>query len=619
MAALSLSLFRFDLMQTINLRNVEPVGVVIVKKNTVQRRLSNRVLWDRLQIESPVYIGDIIRVAEISAATLHIENNSIDLNENTLIRITRSADSEGLQILLSEGNLSLASGENSGSITLDIDGHQLQAGPGIVLSASTGENGVSVQVSEGTVSFIADGQSREISSGSAVVFDADGIEQEEKSAVIMSPLPNARYINGSREPLPVNFMWSRVNLAPNELLRLEIAEDRNFNQILQSFEDLDNQAQAALNAGLWYWRLSYEDAVLSEGRVTIADGTGPELKSPAMSSVFRYTDSLPVINFQWEETEDALFYILEICDSPDFINPRMRRQGTTASFIDSSMGEGTWYWRVMPVFPSVFEGSSSFSPAAFFNIERAVIEEDAGFEEWLIMETPPEMIPKLFLAAPEHGVVIEGLAALRQQTVFRWDCEAEVTRSRFVLSKNSDPFYGQPAIEIQNPDRTVRVDRLGEGIWYWNVEAQTVEGYTVRAREPRQFQVTPIPLLPAPQNMQPARDYRFGIVELQSQRRIVFNWQTVQGANAYIFALYQQTAVVRRLIIRTEPQTGASYTLDNLGLLDRGTFVWQVEAVNRGRGGVIEQRGRAGESTFILDFPPPAPVQVEETGILYGN
>jgi len=628
-ALLSLNLFRLDLTQTVNLRNVEPVGTVIVRRNTVQRRLSDRVLWDRLNSESPVYLGDLIRVADISAATLRIEGNSIELNENTLIRITRAPNGEGVQILLREGNLSLATGMSSGTITLDLNGSLIQTGPGTVLNAVSTENGVSVQISEGAALFVSDGQSREISSGNAIALDTNGLERVEKAVVVFSPAPNSRYLNNSRDPFPVLFLWNRINLESEDMLRMEIAADRRFSRIVYVHENLGSFAQTALDAGLWYWRLLLEDTVLSEGQLTVADGAGPELQSPAVSSVFRYSgkpDELPVLNFQWSQIEGASSYILEVSDSPNFLSPQIRRQGTSVFYIDSSLGPGTWYWRVMAVFPDVFIGVSSFSRASFFSIEQSstdpIIQERASLQEWLVTEIPPELIPvqppALSLTTPEQGAMLEGLTALRQQTVFQWECEAEITSSRFVLSREGDPFQGQPAMEIQNPGKIIRLDRLAEGTWYWNVEVQTADGFTVSAAESGLLQVLPIPLLPAPQNMQPARGYRFGVSELQSRRNIVFNWQAVQGANAYTFSLYQQTSGGRRLIVSTNPQTGTSYTFSNLRILDRGTFVWQVEALNR-RGSVIEQRGIVGENTFVMDFPIPGPVLVEDTGVLYGN
>jgi hypothetical protein len=660
-AALGVNLFRLDLMNTIDMRNKEPVGTVIIKRNTVQRRHSDRVLWDRLAYESPVYIGDLIRVAEISAATLNVDTSSLDLNENTLIRIVLSPDGEGFQIILSEGTLSFTAGADSPgsrSVTLGLAGQEVRTGPGTVLSAAVDQDGASVRVSEGVAQFITDGRSREIPSGSAVVLSPDGTELREKAVVVTYPPPNARLLNSGREPLLVNFVWSRVNLQPDEMLRMEIAADSGFNQIFRIIENLDRQAEMFFDNGLWHWRLSFGDSVLGNGMLTVADGAGPRLTSPALNSLFRYRDEPPAINFQWTEMEEASFYILEVSSNHEFVNPQIRLQRTAAFYSDSSLGEGTWYWRVMPVFPRIFEGVSSFSPVAFFRIERSATEtvsgEQVSLEDWLASvapstvdfppDVPPHLIPaewirqpepepepkpepepvalvspELRLTLPANDARVDGLTALRQQTVFRWESSAQVASSRFVLSRNANPFQGRPAVEIQNPGRTIRVDRLGEGTWYWTIEAQTAEGLTIRAPSPRRIQVTPVPLLPAPLNPQPASGHRFDIEELRSLRNITFNWSAVRGANAYIFTLFQQTAEGRRQIIRTEPETRSSYTLNNLRLLDRGTFVWQVEAVSRGRGGAVEQRGRIGEFTFIMDFPSVGPIEIEETGILYGN
>ena len=764
-AAFSVDMFRRDLLQTFSLQNVEPAGIVIIKKNTVQRRISGRVLWDRLARESPVYIGDLIRVAEISAATLHIGDNSIDLDENTLIRIIRTADGEGLQIVLSEGAISLTTGTEE-SIGLDLNVIQVLAGPETILSAAASKNGdIFVQVHEGNVQIVeADGAVREIPSGTMFAVDTDRTELPVTAAVIIQPVPNARYVKIMKEPLTINFLWNRINLSPSEKLRLEIASDRNFTRVFSVIENLDTQAQVQLDSGLWYWRLSFGDTVLSERRLTVADGSGPELQSPAFNSLFRYRDEPPVLNFQWTEVPEAVSYIVEVSNTADFFNPQIRRQSSTASITGSALGEGSWFWRVMPVFPTVFSGSAVFSTASFFRLERippapaetveagetsatveaSVTAETVSLSQWLATqapseelppELPPEIIPPQFvkplepppepptpeiipqqptqpeppppqpqqqpqitprqqptspprqsppqvtprqqptppepppgqspppqqptqitpqqiirppepppqqptqitpqqptppepppeppppqinLSSPAQEAQIDGLTALRQQTVFRWDTDTEAVRSRFVLSRDSDPLQGQPEQEIPNPDRAVRIDSLAEGTWYWTVELQTSGGLTASAPA-RRLQVLPIPLLPPPQDLQPATGTSFGLQDFRTQRTIVFNWSEVPESNGYIFTLYQQDSTGRREIVRETINSGTSYTLTDLRLLDRGIFVWQVEAINIGRANTIEQYGTAGESIFIIDFPSSAPLQIEDTGIMYGN
>jgi len=622
-AAFCVNLFRLDLMRTINLQNVEPVGTIIIKKNIVQRRHADRVVWDRLAYDSPVYLGDLIRVADVSAATLTIEDNGIDLDENTLVRITRSADGESIQIFLSEGNLSVVSGD-TGSVVIDIKGKQVQTTPGTSINATAGANGqVSLQVSQGSARFIGEGAGREITSGTEVTMDSSGNEVRQRSVVVMSPLPNARFLKTSSEPFAVNFSWNRINLDPSQGLRLEIASDRNFSRIFSVTENLDNRAGVPLNSGAWFWRLSLEEEVLRTGNITIADSADLKLESPAPDSKISFNNAPPVINFQWVDLEDAVSYVIEISERPDFSTIQFRYNSASPFMSEVNLEEGLWYWHVMPVFPSVYEGRAAFSKTASFKIEKSNAPLEGGsLAQFLASQSPPPVMPPappasaINMLSPANGALIPGLTALRSQTVFRWDTELEFASSRFVLSSNPNPLQGRPAVTIQNPGRTVRLDRLGEGTWYWTIEL-TIGGITISALEPRRIVVQPIPLLSAPQNMTPATNTVFSHEALQSRRDIVFRWSAVQNANAYIFTLFQQTPSGRRQVVRST-ESAASYTLTNLSLLDRGSFVWQVEAVNT-RSGAVEQRGRVGESVFVLDFQLPGPVQIEDTGILYGN
>jgi hypothetical protein len=635
-AAFSLNLFRLDLFRTIDLQNVKPVGTVVVKKNIVQRRHADRFLWDSLSNESYVYIGDIIRIADISEATLHIEDNKIDLGENTMVRITRAADGESLQINLRGGTLSLAAG-SAGGVVININGKQVKAEPEAIISASSGADGrVSLQVNSGSAQFIGEGAGREIVSGMAVTMDAAGNELPLKSAVVTSPFPNARYLKDTDEPFAVSFSWNRINLEPSQNLRLDIGMDRNFSRISRTENDLYNRAQVLLDSGVWFWRLSFEEEVLAFGSLTIADGSGLELESPALNSLIRYYDELPVINFQWKGAEEAVSYIIEVSNNQDFAPVRIQANSSAAFLRQSGLEDGSWYWRVRPVFPPVYEGTASYSRPSLFRIEKTDVPlGETSWTQWLSSlsdgelpsgvsaqtetesNAPVSNLSLVNLLSPADGTGIPGLTALRERTIFQWETGVEITSSRFIISSNPNPLQGRPAQVIANPGRTVRVDRLGEGTWYWTVEVQTADGLTVSAQRPRRVVVRPIPLLPAPGGMSPERNTVFGYDYFKSNRNISFRWNAVQGANAYIFTLYQQMPSGRRQI-EVSTDSRLSHTFTGLSQLDRGTFVWQVEAVNR-RGSTVEQRGRAGEGVFVIDFQSPLPVQIEDTGILYGN
>ena len=384
-AAASIHLFRLDLMRTIDSFDEEPAGTIIIRNNVVQRRHADRVLWDRIFVDSPVYTGDLIRVADLSAATVYLDDNQLNLNENTLIRIQNAPGGKGpLRIELEEGNLSLSTSTEGSGLILNLMGREVQAGGGTVLNAEMGDEGIVVQVNEGSATFTEEGQSRELGEGTMIAQDTNGVERIIPAAVVTSPRPNARYLKNSPQSLPVDFVWRTVNIEAGEILRLEIAADSNFAKNVKIIEDLHDRAQAAFDAGLWHWRLSYGDAVLRMGQITVADASAPELLSPVTNSVFRYYNDVPQLRFQWSQRPDASHYIIEISETPDFEHPRISRQVSAASVIQPAPGQGTWYWRVQPVFSSAYEGAAlggaAYSSAASFRIEQTNDPQAAAFE-----------------------------------------------------------------------------------------------------------------------------------------------------------------------------------------------------------------------------------------------
>jgi hypothetical protein len=194
-AIISLNLFRMDLFQTLSSQNTKPVGTVTVRNNNVQRRFSDRVLWGRLFVESDVYLGDLIRVGELSNATLHINDSDIELNENTIIRILGTLGKDDRVIInLDSGSLNAA--PNDG-IELNISGKRVTASPGAVINASAGDRGASIWVSKGSaVITMEDGQSELIDTGEVLVIDTVG-EQRIESITALPELESL-LTSGSR-------------------------------------------------------------------------------------------------------------------------------------------------------------------------------------------------------------------------------------------------------------------------------------------------------------------------------------------------------------------------------------------------------------------------------------
>jgi len=594
-AAFSLNMFRLDLFQSIALLNKKPMGTVTVKRNNVQRRFSDRVLWSRLAVESPVYSGDLIRAAEYSAATLRINDNVIDINENTLIRIRASTDGENRIIIdFGSGSLSITSPDavesaavggavgNAVSVALNVMGRVAVPRTGTTLSASSGEDGTTtVQVNKGSV-FITekDGQNHFLTAGETVNLDTDEVQQVSLStmplttapsattplpsaaalpaAIVTQPLPNVRFVKNGVEPLNIRFAWNVVNIGQTQPLRVDIAADRNFTRLARTIEGA-GFANTVLDAGTWHWRLSYHDAVMSAGQFTIADAEVSALVSPIQDSLFRYQGNLPAVRFEWQPVEGASYYILQAGLTPDLTNPLITRQTAVASVVESDLGAGTWYWRVKPVFSSLYEGDANFSSSGSFRVENVTTAARPASADTLIEK---RISPSVTLALPEPASAPSPEPA--------------------VVPKPATAPVSKPASPL--------------------------------------IAASPPAPLPEAKNLLPAAGQPIQFEDLRTKRRIDFSWSPVAGANAYIFTLYQQNADgKRRQITQTAPLQKTAWTLDKLALLDRGTFVWRVEAVNVNRNGKIERRGTTTESTFIVDIPVSASVEIEDIGVFYDH
>jgi hypothetical protein len=210
---------------------------------------------------------------------------------------------------------------------------------------------------------------------------------------------------------------------------------------------------------------------------------------------------------------------------------------------------------------------------------------------------------------PGNGAAFEGLRAYREPAALRWSSADPVGTSRFILSARSD-FTGPPVALINNPSQRVTLPRLRAGTYYWTVRAETPDGFDVSARAPRRFRVLPISPLPEAANRLPG-------AELRANRRIVFSWDAVAGATGYLFIL--ENVAMGKTVIRRGPMTETTLTLEDLTLLDLGTFTWRLEAVLAEPAGEIIQRGKTGENRFTVDFGLPGTPELRKPGILYGR
>jgi hypothetical protein len=458
----SLNFFRIDLFSALTRQTEQPIATITFKYKAAHRRFADRVLWDRLRKESPVYEGDFIRTAEISEATVTFTGGSavINLTENSLIQLHE--DDGGIRVDINEGVVSAGAADSS--LVLVSGDRQVTVEAGGVVKAGLEEGDLAVRVMEGTASFSSSDGTRSVAAGETVALGEAGPRIVREAAALF-PQPQARFLNPETGTFSVPFRWSRSGLAPEELARLEVAEDRSFSRIVFSGELAEDTAAVELKPGSYFWRVSLID---DEGAgpspnvlpFKILSAPAPVLITPVEGYRYQFRVRKPSVRFLWTETTEAAFYILEVADNPEMINPAMSQEVRGTSFYFSDLGPGTWYWRARPVFPAAYEGAAGEGVPASFTITRS---GDLKAPE---------------LQLPQDRSMVD-VASNRKDVYFSWRPEAEARSYKIRIS--ADRNLGNPVLEETVRDNVYVYRRTGQnalapGQYYWAVSQTDIEG-----------------------------------------------------------------------------------------------------------------------------------------------
>jgi hypothetical protein len=602
----SFFIYRFwaDMNQRMIKSNEQPVGTITYKKKAAQRRFVDRVLWDRLQRESPVYNGDVIRTADVSQASITFNTSGrqmINLSENSLIQIF--ADENGPRVDFSEGDISVDSSQ--GGIALVSGGKTVNISEGGIVSVSAGVKGFNVAVAAGDARLVnEDGTVAVASAGSGIFYNPDGTIAAGPRTLVYAPMPGSKMITGENRPLSVTFSWNTANYTAGMATRIEFASDRGFRNIT-STRDFASVGQAELQVpvGMTYWR-AYP--VLPNGENNLANAfTGtlsvlysppPRLVRPLPDTTVTYRNVLPPIRYQWSGTNDPLSYRLVIADNPAMTAPAVTTDVRGNVQMVAELGEGTWYWRVEPVFHQDIIGVPAVSSVSSFKI----------------VHTPGDIPPPSLLLPNSNSIV--SIAPNGPDSPFSWKGDDEAVSFNVVISRNAD--LSSPVINTAVANNyynyAVKNPLLQSGSYYWAVTQTDSTGVVSPLSEIRRFQTSffadDAKSFPAPAIVSPAEGSRIASVSTvstvssgssgssgsSSEVSVEFRWRPVSGADRYLFKLYRagQEAFP---VYETETAGALSVSVP----VTPGSYTWTIQAAGKTRNEGLEWYGNSAEHRFM--------------------
>jgi hypothetical protein len=342
-------------------------------------------------------------------------------------------------------------------------------------------------------------------------------------------------------------------------------------------------AAVELGPGSYFWRISLVEGegagpsphILS---FKILSAPAPVLITPAEGYRYQFRAKKPSVRFQWTETAEAAFYILEAADNPDLANPALTREVRGTSLYLSELGPGTWYWRVRPVFPAAYEGSAyEGAPSSFSIIQSGDLR------------SPEPRIPQ------DRGMV--NIGDNQGNIYFSWQPEAEARSYRIRISADQD--LGDPVV-----DETVRnnfyVHRTGQGAitpgqYYWAVSQTDTEGNDSALSPVHSFIAMEGDL--SQRLIFPPNGY---IVEISMLPDIRFTWKT----NLPFQTRFQISEDPEFVSVLIDEAAGGGIFQGRI--FPEGTWYWRIQA--RGLGGEVFE---TPPNTFTVAAPIAAPRLLE--------
>lgn len=473
--AVSIYLFWKDFNQSLVRQSEEPIATITFKYKSAQRKFIDRIIWDRLRNESPVYNGDTIRTAALSEATVtFIDGSSMALHENTLAQIFYDSEGEGAAISFTEGNISIDTGSSSKSVSISSGSTQMKVEAGSSLSAGLGSStsessGVPlrVQVMSGNAVVATSEGEQLISEGFAVQMNDDGQPVIMPGVTVTQPSKNSMILNHSGKAKEITFSWNTVNIPDSTYMHLETASDKNFTQIIDAL-DITKKTSITLSIpnGTIYWRMypvlgnAFDAGVTGDsGKITILDAPAPEAVAPSDKNPLIYRKKLPNIRFVWKGNDWASSYQIEVADNEALNNPLISQRISQNSMMINTLEKGRYYWRITPFYSLNNTGFASPSKVYSFSIEQS---GDLSAPQ---------------LALPADNGFVNSLG-INNFVYFSWKKENEAQSYTFTLSENND--LSSPLITSTVQDNYINLNTLEyalkTGKWYWAVSQTDIEG-----------------------------------------------------------------------------------------------------------------------------------------------
>ncbi|MDR0909787.1 MAG: FecR domain-containing protein [Spirochaetaceae bacterium] len=210
-AILAFLLFYRDLNATFSKTNENPIALVSLKTNDVQRHFRERLMWDQLRTEAPIYSGDVVRTANDSDLAITFTNgDELQLGANSFVQVNWTPDT-GVEANVSSGTVS-GTASSGKAMTINAGEKKIVVEAGASAKTAVKETGdVDVEVTKGKASVVNVTEGQET---------RQTVEEGQKVSVTEEAITEPEPIPPPPPPPPPEPLAAPANLRPQAAYRM---------------------------------------------------------------------------------------------------------------------------------------------------------------------------------------------------------------------------------------------------------------------------------------------------------------------------------------------------------------------------------------------------------------
>jgi len=581
----------------------DEIATITFKHNIAQRKFNDRLVWERLQQESPLYDADTIRTADNSQARIKFSGGlEIEVADNSMLQIFRGEDGT-FNISINGGNVTVDTTNVETSEAEDFSGRQKDA-PAVkvtmengsqfnlnkgsrvqALASDEGENVFVMQEGNATVKD-ENGNVSEVNSGESVKVEKTGTMSRGKITVT-SVSRDLKVLNVDDSAKDIVLEWNASEELKDSEVVVEVSKDKNFSSIEKTYSRKGSSSVTIEQPqGEVYWRVyTPEDKSTSvDGKINSSMVSKPALISPVDKAGIKFRKDKPKVSFAWDGNNFADFYKIQVFLTENYDKPVYEKEvkGNKLNVVFNKAG--SYCWKITPHYAVNDIGFAGESEMRWFDIIQLKTDDKPG------------------LSLPADGSKYT-LSTKDVPFTFTWKSYAEDASFDIVVSDSPD-FEKTVYTANTSNQRVVKdfnINTLPEGTYYWKVirsspeDENGVSESDVRKIEIARYVPGEIKLVfPNPGYM--AEKEKFAGEE--------FSWKMAEEFKSEEYKTVLQISRTKDFskIIAEINETESHVKSPDL---NAGTYYWRVKAVNDSTG---ETAATSKFRSFEILSPLASPV-----------